>query len=372
MFRKKTKGNNTDKSSEDSEEVKTIRKVVIIIITSIILILLVGGISGTMYIKSALKPLNPDSEKKINVEIPMGSSTSDIASILEDNGVIKDARVFRFYIKYKNESNFQAGEYRFSPSMTLSEIINALKKGEEADEAVYSVTIPEGESMEQIAEIYANQMSFSKKEFLDTVNDPDFVKQLIDKYPDILSDDILEDDIKVPLEGYLFAATYKFYNKDPSIESIVQKMLEKTAKVVSSRKDMIDDRDMTVHEVMSMASLVENETRNKKERRTIAGVFYNRLDDDMPLQTDPTVLYALGEHKKKISSEDLEVESPYNTYEVDTLPAGPISTFAENSLDAAVDPEDTDYKYFLHDDDGNIHYAKNHDDHVKLKEKYLK
>lgn len=372
MFRKKTKKNSTDKSAVNSEEVKTVRKIVAIIIISIVLILLVGGISGYVYIKSALKPVNPDSEKEIDVEIPMGSSTSDIASILEDDGVIKDARVFRFYIKFKNESNFQAGVYRFSPSMTLSEMIMALKKGENAEEAVYSVTVPEGKTIEQIADIYANKMSFSKKEFLDKVNDPDFIKQLIDKYPDILSDDILKDDVKVPLEGYLFAATYRFYNDDPSVESIVQKMLKKTTKVVSPYMNAVDESDMTVHEMFTMASLVEKETGKKKERKTIAGVFYNRLDEDLPLQTDPTVLYALGEHKKKVLSEDLEVESPYNTYYVDTLPAGPISNFAENSLDAATNPEDTEYKYFLHDDNGKIHYATDHDEHVELKEKYMK
>lgn len=372
MFRKKTKGNNTDKPAANSEEVKTVRKIVAIIIISIVLILLVGGISGYMYIKSALKPVNPDSGKEVNVEIPMGSSTSDIASILEDNGVIKDSRVFRFYIKFKNESNFQAGEYKFSPAMTLSEIITALKKGEDAEESVYSVTVPEGESIDQIAEIFAKKMAFSKKEFLNKVNDPDYIKQLIDQHPDILSDDILEKDVKAPLEGYLFAATYEFYDDEPSIESIVQKMLKKTEKVVSPHLEAIDDHDMTVHEVLTMASLVENETSTKKERKTIAGVFYNRLDEGMPLQTDPTVLYALGEHKKKIKSKDLKVKSPYNTYYVDTLPAGPISNFSESSLNAAVNPKDTDYKYFLHDNDGKIHYAKHHDKHVDLKEKYIK
>lgn len=372
MFGKKDRGKKQDKLIDRSEEAKTVRKIVAIIIISIVLILFVGGISGYMYVKSALKPVNPDSEQEINVQIPMGSSTSDIASILEDKGIIKDARVFRFYIKFQNESDFQAGDYTFSPSMTLDDIIKSLKNGKVLEGAIYSVTIPEGKTIDQIAEIYAKKLPVKKKDILNKVNNPKFVKQLIDTYPEVLSDEILDKDIRTPLEGYLFAATYKFYDEEPSVESIVSKMLKKTLKVVSPYLNEISAQDFSVHEALTMASLVENEARTEEQRKKIAGVFYNRLESGMPLQTDPTVLYALGKHKDKVSLKDLKIESPYNTYYIDTLPIGPISNFAESSLEATLKPEESDYKYFLHDDKGHIHYAATFDEHVDLKEKYIK
>ncbi|MEN1969312.1 endolytic transglycosylase MltG [Lentibacillus sp. N15] len=370
MFKKTNRDTDKDKLTVVSEEARTVRKIVATIIIAIVLILLVGGISGYMYVKSALKPVNPESKKEVNVNIPMGSSTSDIASILEDKGIVKDSRVFRFYIKFKNEADFQAGDYTFSPSMTLNKIIESLKNGE-IKEANYTITIPEGKNMEQIAQIYAKKLPISKKEFLDQVNDPKYVKKLIKQYPDVLSDEILDNDIKAPLEGYLFAATYKFYDEDPSADAIVQKMLKKTVKVVTPYLDEISEQDLTIHKAFTMASLIENEASSEDQRKKIAGVFYNRLEAGIPLQTDPTVLYALGKHKDKVLLKDLKVKSPYNTYYVDTLPIGPISNFAESSLTATLHPEDTDYKYFLHDGKGHIHYAKTHEEHVKMKEKYI-
>ncbi|MFD2210991.1 endolytic transglycosylase MltG [Virgibacillus halophilus] len=366
--------NNTYKQNllQRSEEAKTVRKIVSIILISLILILVVGGISGYMYIKSALKPLDPDSQEKVKLEIPMGSSTSEIGQVLEDKGVIKDGRVFRFYVKFKNESDFQAGKYTFNPAMNLDEIIASLKKGKLVQEAKYKVTIPEGKTIDQIADIYSKKMPIKKDEFIQKVNDKKYVKKLMDKYPSILTKDILNKKIKSPLEGYLFAATYKYYDKDPSADEVITAMLDKTESVVTPYLKQIKSRKLTVHEAVTMASLVENEASSSNQRKKIASVFYNRMDDGMKLQTDPTVQYALGKHKSKVLLKDLEVNSPYNTYKIEGLPVGPISNFSEDSLKAIVEPAKTDYKYFLHDSDGNIYYAKNYDDHLKLKKKHIK
>lgn len=254
MFKKKKSGNYKDNLIKRSEDARTVRKIVAIIIFSLVLILVIGGISGYTYVKSALQPVNPDSEKEVKVEIPMGSSTSSIASILEENGIIKDSRVFRFYIKFKNESNFQAGEYTLTPSMKIDEIITALKNGKVLEEPVYTITIPEGKTIDEIAGIYAGKLPFSKDDFLNAVNDSEYIEILINTYPDILTNDILNPDIRTPLEGYLFAATYNFYQKEPSIQSVVEKMLDKTAEVVTPFLDEISARDFTVHEALTMAS----------------------------------------------------------------------------------------------------------------------
>ncbi len=370
----KGKKTNPDKDSQiaRNEEAQTVRKIVSVIIIALVLILFVGSISGYMYIKSALKPVDPKSNEEIKVEIPMGSSTSDISRILEEDGIIKDSRVFRFYTKFKNESDFQAGAYTFSPSLTIDEVIKALKSGKVQEEPLYKVTIPEGKSIDQMAKIYASKLGFSEKDFLEKMKDEKYIEKLMDKYPDILTDDILNPDIRYPLEGYLFAATYHFYDKDPSIEKVVEKMLQKTEQVMKPYFEAIEDNKLTIHETVTMASLIENESGTEDQRKKIAGVFYNRLDEGMKLQTDPTVLYALGKHKDKVLLKDLEVDSPYNTYQIDALPVGPISNFAESSLEAALNPEKSDYMYFLHDGEGNIYYAKTHDEHLELKERYIK
>lgn len=370
MSKGKRKNSYKENLKVRGEEARIVRRVVSVIILSLILIMTVASISGYNYIKSALEPVDSNDHEGIRVEIPMGSSSTKIATILKENGIINDARVFRFYIKFKNKADFQAGKYTFTPAFTLDEIIETLQSGQMMAEPVYTITIPEGKTIDQIAEIYSSALPFSKDEFLEKINDTTYIEELIEQYPVLLSDVILDPNIRTPLEGYLFAATYDFYEEDPPIEEIVEGMLDKSVSVLSDYIDAIDNKSLTIHEAFTFASLLENEARTGEERKKIAGVFYNRLEEDMMLQTDPTVLYALGEHKDRVLYSDLEIDSPYNTYKVNSLPIGPISNFAENSLEAVVEPEDSEFLYFLHDFDGNIHYAKTHDEHVNLKNKY--
>lgn len=360
-----------ENKKERSDEARTVRKIVAIVLSVVLIAIIAVGISGYLYIKSGLEPVDPDDETEKSVEIPIGSSVSKIGSILENNGIIEDSRIFRFYIKFRNKSGFQAGEYQLSPSMSLDEITETLKTGKVVEEALATVTIPEGKTVEQIAEIYSKKMSFDKKEFLEKTKDVKYIESLIEKHPSILSEAILEPEIRNPLEGYLFAATYQFYEEDPSIESIIDKMLKKTERVVVPYLDSINEKDLTVHEAVTMASLVEMEARTKEDRKKIAGVFYNRLEIDMALQTDPTVLYAMGRHKERVLHKDLEVDSPYNTYKYPGLPVGPISNYAANSLEAIVKPITSENLYFVAAPSGEVYYAENYDEHIRLKNKHL-
>src|SRR5690625_263350 len=371
MSKEKKKNTFRKNAIARNRNTKTVRKIVSIVIILLIAIFVCVGFFGYQYIKSALGPVDPESEENISVSIPLGSSTSSIGKILEEEDIIKDARVFRFYTKFKNESDFQAGDYTFSQSLTLDEIIGQLKSGKVEADAVYTVTIPEGKNIDQIADIYAHKLPLEKEEFLEKVNDEAYIEQLIEQYPTLLSEDILDEEIRTPLEGYLFAATYSFYEKQPSIEMVVEEMLDKTAAVVDQYRPGIEDKSLSIHEAVTFASLLENEARTAEQREKIAGVFYNRIEEDMMLQTDPTVLYALGEHKDRVLYEDLEIESPYNTYVNKDLPIGPISNFSENALAATVEPEESDYLYFLHDGEGNIHYAETYEEHQKLKDQYI-
>ncbi|MEQ6375814.1 endolytic transglycosylase MltG [Bacillaceae bacterium S4-13-56] len=355
-----------------SEETRTVRKIVSIVLLVLTISLVVAGYSGYSYVKNGLQPVDPNSKETKTIEIPIGSSVSKIGDILEQEGIINNSRLFQLYIKFNNESNFQAGEYTFSPSMSLDQLIESLKTGKIIREALYKVTIPEGKTVDQIAEIMANKSNFTKDEFLEKVNDEEYIQHLIETYPDILTEDILHPDIRAPLEGYLFASTYDFYEENPSIETVIKKMLDKTQVVISPYLGKMEESEFTVHELVTMASLVEMEAKTLEDRMLISSVFQNRLSEGMMLQTDPTVLYALGEHKDRVLYVDLEVDSPYNTYQNYGLPIGPIANFSEDSLIASLEPEQSNYFYFVAAPDGKIHYAETYEEHQRLVNQYLR
>src|SRR5690606_3467436 len=227
----KNKRNFRDNLVARGEDARTVRKIVAIVILSLLIVLVVGGISGYTYVKSALEPVDPGNEQGVEVEIPLGSSTSGIAEVLEKSGIIKDSMIFRFYIKFKNESGFQAGNYTFTKAMTLDQIIESLKSGRIIKEPVHRVTIREGLTIDEIAAIYADKLPISEDDFIEKVNDPDYINQLMQKYP-FLTEDILNPDLRYSLEGYLFAATYDFYEESPPIETIIENMLDKTQSVL--------------------------------------------------------------------------------------------------------------------------------------------
>lgn len=355
-----------EKLVEQQSEAKVVRKIVAI--SAIILILIVAGIGGGgyFYINNALKPVDETSNEEVEVEIPIGSTSTTIGQILEENGIIRDARLFKYYVKFKNEQGFMAGNYQLQPSMTIQEVINSLKTGSVMEEVVMKITIPEGKQLTQIAEIVAEKTDRDYDEVLNKFNDKDFVKTLIERYPSVLSEEILEGDVRYPLEGYLFPATYPFYTEKPSLEEIVTSMLDKTRKVVAEYMPLAEERGMTVHELLTMASLIEEEATEKVDRSKISSVFYNRMEIDMPLQTDPTVLYAQGEHKDRVYYKDLEFESPYNTYLNKGLPPGPIANAGAMSIEAALNPEETDLFYFIATPEGNVLFSKTLEEHNRL------
>lgn len=356
---------------ERGREASIARRIFIIIFIILIATIAIGGYSGYNYVKEGLSPVDIDSTKEVEVNIPLGSSTSDIATILEDEGLIHNKLIYRFYVKFNNVADFQAGDYTLSPSMTLAEITSELQTGAVFDEPVLRVTIPEGRNIEEIVAVYAEKAGVNEQEFLDKMNDDTYIQTLIDTYPSLLTNEILHEDIRYPLEGYLFPATYEFYVKEPDIETIVTKMLDKTNDVVATYKEKIDENEMTVHEILTFASLVEEEAPSSDDRALIAGVFYNRLADGMPLQTDPTVIYAHGEHISRLTYADYEIESPYNTYHVNGLPIGPISNFGESALESVLQPDDSNYFYFLADREGNVYYSTTYEEHQAKEAEYI-
>lgn len=355
-------------------DAKVVRKIVFIILTSFILIFVVGIVSVYFYIKSALEPVDPDSKEKIEIEIPLGSSSTDIANILEKNGLIKNSKVFRFYLKFKNYSDFQAGEYTLTPSLTLDKIIKELQSGKVMEEPLFRITIPEGKNVEQIATILSHKLTFTEEEFLHLVNDEAFIKELMEKYPTLLTNDILNEDLYTPLEGYLFAGTYDIFDEKLSAKEIVMQMIERTNEIMEKYGEEIDDDSFSIHEILTLASVIERESKFSEDRPKVAQVYLNRLNENMKLQSDITAFYGLKnlEHKAVVTYDDLEVDTPYNTYVINGLPIGPIASPSMESIEAVLHPEGKDFKklYYFSRPNGETFYSDTLDEHNQIKEQY--
>ncbi|MFS0603696.1 endolytic transglycosylase MltG [Peribacillus frigoritolerans] len=356
---------------EQQGEAKLVRKIIMITIASLILLIGVVGLVGFLYINSAMKPVDPDDDTIKKVKIPIGSSVNGISTLLEEQGIIKDARVFKYYIKFRNESGFQAGEYKLSPSMPIEDIVTSIKTGKLMKEAALKITIPEGKQLIQIADIIAGKTGEDPKKVFKRLNDKKFVNSMQEQFPQLLTSEIENEKVLYPLEGYLFPATYDFYEEKPTLESIVIEMLKKTEETLQAYQGQMDKNDYSVHEMLTFASLVEEEATAQVDRGKIASVFYNRIKEGMPLQTDPTVLYAKGSHKSRVYYKDLEVKSPYNTYKNKGLPPGPIANAGTTSIDAVLKPEKTDYLYFLATPEGEVLYSKTLDDHNNKKAEHI-
>ncbi|WP_258264591.1 endolytic transglycosylase MltG [Rossellomorea sp. SC111] len=369
--KKKIKETLMKKLLERQEEAKVIRKIVGLVILCLVIVIGGTAIGGYLYVNSALKPVDPDDTKPVKVDIPIGSGVSSIGKILEDKGIVKNSTVFKYYVKFNNEAGFQAGSYDLTPSMTLNEIVNSLKTGKVMRKAEFKITIPEGLQLDQIAEIIADKSPYKKDEIEKKLNDKKWLGQLKEEYPELITDEIFKKEIKRPLEGYLYPATYPFYEKMPSLDTILKKMIAQTNEVLAQYQEAMAANDYTPHELLTLSSLIEEEATEKADRGKISSVFYNRMEEGMPLQTDPTVLYALGKHKDKTVYKDLEVKSPYNTYQVEGLPPGPIANAGLSSIEAALQPEDTEYYYFLAASNGSVYYSETLDEHNEKKAKYI-
>ncbi|MGI2326510.1 endolytic transglycosylase MltG [Planococcus sp. YIM B11945] len=361
-----------ERMKEKKQEVKIVRRIVLIIMLVLLLVVGIVGFRTYYYVTDALKPVDPDSDKVVDIEVPIGSNLDSISELLEKNGLIKDARVYKYYVKFNNQADFQAGTYGLLPSMTLDEITESLKTGKVYREPLFTITVPEGLTIDQIAEnVIAKKTPYTAKEFLDKVQDEAYIDELMAKYPDLLTDEIKGKDIRYALEGYLYPATYPFYEEDPSLTLIIEQMIDSTEANVMQYQTVLEEMGKTPHWLLTFASLLEEEATAQADRQTIASVFYNRLEKDMPLQTDPTVLYAMGEHKDRLFNKDYEFEHPYSTYQNKGLPPGPIASAGLASIEAVIDPAHTEYEYFLADSKGVNHFAETYEEHLANQEKYI-
>lgn len=316
-----------------------------------------------------LVPANANDTQIVEVEIPEGTPVSTMGDILEEQGLIRSSSAFSLLVRVQGAAaNLQAGVHDLSPSMTMPEIVAALQEGAE-EAGLLKVTVNEGLTVDQIAEVVADSTSYSAEDFLNLMSNQEFLAQLVQQYP-ILTDSYNNPNVRYVLEGYLFPATYDVAQGE-TLESLVTQMVDKTNEVLSKYQADIDASSYSLQDIMSIASLVEKEGQTTEDRKLIAGVFYNRLEQGMPIQSDISVLYALGTHKEMVTYDDLEVDSPYNLYTNAGLPPGPMNSPSEDAIAAALEPTDNDYLYFYANlKTGEVFYTDDYEQHQAWAQEY--
>ena len=336
-----------------------------------------GGYFGYQYVQSSLQPVDASSKQYVTVQIPEGANVQTIGKTLEDAGLIKHGVIFAFYAKYKNYSDLKSGYYNLQKSMSTEDIIHELQKGgtaEAQEPALANLTIPEGYTIDQIAQA-VGQLQGDFKEpltadaFLAKVQDENFISQEVAKYPSLLESlPTKESGVRYRLEGFLFPATYSI-KESTTIESLIDEMLAAMDKTLAPHYSTIKSKNLTVNELLTIASLVEKEGSKTDDRKLIAGVFYNRLNLGMPLQSNIAILYAQGKLGQKISLADdagidTTINSPYNVYTKAGLMPGPVDSPSLDAIEASINQTKSDNLYFVANvTDGKVYYAATQEEH---------
>lgn len=328
----------------------------------IVLIVILGG--AAVYTYNQMQPVSTSSAS-VKVEIKSGAGTSKIADLLKQEGLIKNSLMFKVYLKMKSEgAKFQAGVYELSPGMTYDQIIGKLNSGDVVKADMVHFTIPEGYTLKQMADKLSQEGIVNKDRFLKLAKDPEGIKvPLLREFP-------ANDKQIYRLEGLLFPETYEL-KKGSSEADIMTRMLEELqAKLdgIPDWKARLEKRKLTLPELMTVASLIEREVVVDTERKKVASVIYNRLEKGMKLEIDATVQYLLGKPKERLLNSDLrKKDSPYNTYLYKGLPPGPIASPSVKSIEAALEPDTTDYLFYVTKKDGSQEhlFAKTYAEHLK-------
>ena len=376
--RRRTHSKNKQKRKKQD---RTAKRIVAVVMSLVVVFFLATCTFGFFWVKSSLEPINTEAKKTIQVEIPEGSSTKEIANILFENDLIKNATVFNYYSKIKSYNNYQSGFYNLSQSMSVDDLAKALQESgtpTAQEEPAGKVLIVEGYTLTQIANSVTlnaktddktDKTPFTSEEFLATVTNQEFIDRMVATYPNLFASlPAADSGVIYRLEGYLFPAVYDYYD-DTTIEDLVEQMISTTDARLQPYYEAIANKNLTVNEVLTLASLVEKEGSTDEDRRNIASVFFNRLNTEMPLQSNIAILYAQGKLGEETTlaedtNIDTSIESPYNIYWRAGLMPGPVDSPSLSAIEAVLNANATDYYYFVADvTTGTVYFANTIEEH---------
>ena len=339
-------------------------------ITLIILfVIIVVIVLGCFLLKYNLSSVSKEDNKKI-ITVEKGSNYISLAELLKSENLIKSACSYKIFVKLYKPSKLEAGEYELSTNMDIKTLVKTLEKGSNSNSKAINITFKEGINIRKLAALIADNTDNSIDDVYNTLNDSDYLDELINKYW-FITENIKNDKIYYSLEGYLFPNTYQFKSKEVTVKEIFNKMLDEMDKQLSKYKDDLNNNGYSIHEILTIASIVELEAANSDDRAGVAGVFYNRLKAGWSLGSDVTTYYAA---KVDLNERDLYVSelNDYNAYNTRSskmagkLPVGPICNASIESIDAAINPTSHKYYYFVADKNKKTYFTKTNSEHLKI------
>lgn len=342
-------------------------------ITAILLIVLLIGIFGSFFFyKTSLNAVGKD----IGVEftVSSGETINGVLTRLEQEGLIQNSFIAKLYIKLNGGVALKAGTYDLHGYMDVETILATLSDATKAHTNDVAITFIEGDWCKHIAAKVAEVTNVSEEELLALWNDESYIRSLMSEYP-FLTEAIFNEDSRYYLEGYLMPNTYKF-SPETTADAVTRKLLDQSLRVYEKYAEQMKASSMSIHEIYTLASIVQYEASKVEDMKLIAGVFYNRLHINMALQSSVTVCYAIDMDRDddwKNCETNPNYDSPYNTYRVNGLPPGPILNPGEAAIEATLNPTASEYYYFLADvyGDGTVYYSRTYDEHLAYKAKYL-
>ncbi len=351
---------------------KKFRNIALILLGIVFLTIVILGI---VY-KVNLSAIDSSDHTEIEVEIPAKTSAKKIGEILEEKDLIRSSTFFNIYVKLFNVEGFQSGKHVLSRDMNLETIIEKLKekdtKTPNGNEV--KITFKEGLNMREIATVIENNTNNSYDDVIELANNSDFIDELIEKYW-FISEDIKNDNLYYKLEGYLFPDTYMFANKDVSVKDIFTKMLNQTDKILSQHKKEMEEKQLTPHFVLTMASILEKEGKTR-DFADMSAVFFNRIAQNMKFESCATAIYGVKKEfnsieNRVITNDIMQNDNMYNTYKVQ-VPVGPIGNPGEAAIIAVINPSAADYVYFLSDNQGKTYFFKTYAEQTSKKNELIK
>ncbi len=353
------------------------KRKIFLVIKILLVILILGFTSISVYGYFLSRVSNESNNEVVDFIVSNGDTVDEILKKLKEDNLIRNEFFTKLYIKINNKSNLQAGNYSIDNSKSTSEIIDVLYKGIVTNKDEIKITFPEGKTIRHIAKIIEENTNNKEEDVYDLLKDTKYIDSIIDEYW-FIEDNIKNENIIYPLEGYLAMNTYIYKNKNVTVKEVFKKMLDYMDELLTKYKKDIEESDLSIHQLLTFSSIVQSEGLNFETMNTIAGVFYNRLEKKMAFQSCPTNCYPRNIEPCTPSKVDTDYDSPYNTYlstMAGKLPVGPISSFGEDALKATIYPEDTDYIFFLSDKNGKIYFNKTNAEHESkiqdLKDKKL-
>ena len=324
----------------------------------VLIFIIIGGIF--IGYKSLISPVSNDTSL-IEVDISDGSSLKSAARLLEEKNLIKNETAFLIYAKINSLENIRSGSYSLNKSQNVEEILQILNKGSKP--IGIKITIPEGYEIRNIAEKLESAGITDFDSFISDTSNVDLYKS---QYPYLNLPEVKS------LEGFLFPDTY-YISKEATNEQIIKMFLDRFSEIYEEQQleSKIQKSGLNLNEFITLASIVEREAVKKEERPIIAGIFYNRLSIQMPLQSCATVQYILKERKPVLSIADTKIDSPYNTYLIKGLPPAPIASPGLDAILATSNPQQTKFLYFVAKGDGGHEFSETYEQHLQAKKKYL-